>query len=163
MKAWIGREVTGPAGTATEIIAEAFDRPEQAATLATWFLHCPGQSPAWDSYMLSVIHLRTIEGVREPVIRFPGATHEVLLAALDPGSAPSVDNPDSWQLLMPINVEEQVELPDDEAAVRLAELAARAVVTGALWAEPPLSGQVEPWRTTLVKTAAHARGEEHAP
>jgi hypothetical protein len=34
---------------------------------------------------------------------------------------------------------------------------------GILPAEPPLAGAVEPWRTCLLKSAAHQRGEVHAP
>jgi len=98
MRTHAGREWTGPAGSAIEIVIDEVARPDQLATVASWFLTCPGQSPAWD-----------------------------------------------------------------EAAVELLDLAVRAVLDGRLWAEAPLSGQVEPWRTVLIKTSAHARGEEHAP
>ncbi len=160
MRVTLGRTLTGPAGTATEQFVE--DPPAHTATVAAWFLDCPGQSPAWRHYGLSVIHLRPIEGMQSPVINIPGATHEVLLLAFDPQGSPVADDPETWSFLTPINVSEQIQLPSDEKAVKLLEQAARAVVDGILWAEPPLSGQVEPWRTSLIKTAAHARGEVHA-
>lgn len=159
-----GRTLTGPAGTAVEIILGDPANPDQAATVAAWFLTCPAQSPAWDHYMLAVVHLRDVPGQTRPAnIRIPHATHEILVAALDPDAHPTADDTTTWQFLLPINVSEQLELPDDAAAIDLLELAARAVLDGRLWAEPPLSGQVEPWRTALIKTAAHARGETHAP
>jgi hypothetical protein len=155
---------TGPAGTATEVVGtlEPDDPPDWRGTVATWFLDCPGQSPAWRHYLLFVIHLRPIEGVRPAEIRVPHATHEVYLFALDPQPGPTPMDVKAWRFLRPQNVMEQVQLPHDEAASELAGLAAKAVVEGKLPAEPPLSGAKEPWRTSVLQTAAHLRGEEHA-
>jgi len=165
MRVKIGDVLTGPAGRAEEILAELepSDPPSQRATVASWFLTCPGQSIAWSHYGMAVFHLRPIPDAEPAQVRVPGATHELMLLAYNPEANPRADDPASWRHLVPGNVAEQVQLPDDAAAVRLARLAAQAVVDGVLWAEPPLSGQVEPWRTALIKTAAHARGEEHAP
>jgi hypothetical protein len=160
-----GRTFTGPAGVAVEVLHEwePDDPPDVQGTVATWFLRVPEQSPGWDRYLLSVVHLRPIDGVRPAVVRVPHATHEVLLLALDPAVDPQPTDVESWRFLRPVNVCEQIELPHDDAARVLLGLAARAVVAGVLWAEPPLSGQLEPWRTVLIRTSAHLRGEEHAP
>jgi hypothetical protein len=163
MRVHRGRTMTGPAGTAVEVIIDEVAVPDHAATLATWFLHCPGQSPAWDKYLLSAVHLRPIEGVRPAAVNLPGATHEVLLLALVPDAGPTPDDPSTWVPMQPFNLMEQVVMPDDESTVVMLEMAVQAVLDGVLWAEPPLSGQVEPWLTALVKTSAHARGEAHAP
>jgi len=163
MKVRTGKVLPGLAGTATEVIVVRGGTPAQAATLATWFLRCPGQSPAWDSYLLSIIHLRDLPGVPPAHVRVPGATHEVMLFALDPQPDPQPGKPNSWRFLHPQNVMEQVQLPDDQAAVELLAKCTEAVLAGVLPAEPPLSGAVEPWRTALIKTSAHLRGEEHAP
>lgn len=153
-----GDPLEGPAGVAVEVTSE------HPATITSFFLHCPGQSPAWSDYCLAVVHLRPVEGVREPVINVPGATHEVLLFALDPdgknGLALSTD-PDSWGILTPLNLVYQVHLDSDAAAREMLCMCAQAIVNGALWAEPPLSGQIEPWRTVLLQTSAHLRGEAH--
>lgn len=163
MKATLGELLTGPAGTAQRVHIELGrrDPANWSATLASWFLTCPGQSVAWDRYALHAIHLRPVQGGRDAVITVPGATHEVLLVALDPRGRPRPERPRSWQFLRPVNLTEQVQLPDDEAAVDLVRTCAEAVVDGVLWAEPPLSGQLEPWRTMLIQTAAHGRGEPH--
>ena len=131
--------------------------------MSCWFLECPGQSPAWSHYTMNVIHLRDIDGVPPAHIRVLGATHELILIALDPDRHPKVLKLSSWRPLRPLNVQEQIRLPDDRSAREMAEKAAQAVVNGLLPAEPPLAGTVEPWRTSLNKTAAHLRGEEHLP
>lgn len=111
--------------------------------------------------MLQVIHLRHIPGTHPPYINTPHATHEVVLQALNPDANPVWDNPNTWHRLTPLNFADQFQLPSDEAAVTMTEMAARAVVDGVLWAEPPLSGQKEPWLTSLLQTSAHLRGEDH--
>ena len=158
-QAWAGEGLTGPAGVATEVLVNETDR----GSVASWFLRCPNQSPAWDCYVLSVVHLRPVDGQPPAIINLPGATHEVLLIALDPATEPEPTKIGTWRFLRPINVAEQVILPDDEAAVQIACSAARAVVEGVLPAEPLLAGAMEPWRTSMIKTAAHLRGEDHAP
>lgn len=163
MKVHTGDVLTGSFGTATQLLVDEPGTPAQAATVAMWFLHCPGQSLAWDRYALSVVHLRMLPGVPPARILVPCATHEVLLVAYHPQADPQPTDPESWRILTPVNVHEQIELPSDEDAADLLRHAAQAVVDGVLPATPPLSGQVEPWRTALIKSAAHLRGEEHAP
>lgn len=163
MKLTIGRREHGSRGKALEILMEGeFSNKDMGATVATWFLDCPGQSPAWRHYLLSVVHLRPIKGQEhEPVFQFPGATHEVMVVALDPGKHPSPTDIQTWYHLTPVNVAQQLVLEDDEQARKLLHLAARAVVSGLLPAEPAMSGAKEPWQSTLVNTAAHMRGLEH--
>lgn len=159
MKADQGETLTGTFGTAVELLfPNGSDWP---ATLASWFLHCPGQSPAWSHFLLAIIHLREIDGAPPAHISVPHATHEVMLVALDPARLPNPEETETWSFLRPANVTEQIELPNDDEAVVLLRQCAQAVVDGVLPAEPLLSGAVEPWRTTLIQTAAHARGEVH--
>lgn len=165
MRISVSQTLTDVCGTAHRVARELEegDPPDWSASLACWFLNVPQQSPVWDCYLFDVIHLRDIEGVSPATIRVPGVTHQVLLIALNPEREPKPDDPHSWQMLTPINVSEQIELPGDEAAAEVGEQCVKAVLAGTLPAEPPLGGAVEPWRTALLKTAAHARGEEHAP
>lgn len=164
MNTVVGETLHGPAGTAVEhtFTFEPGEHTAQRACLGSWLIDAPGQSPAWRHYLLSVVHLRPVDGVPATIV-VPHATHEIVVTALDPDRAPSVGDTDSWLMLVPVNVAEQVELPDDAAAVRLLRACAQAVVDGVLPAEPPLAGAVEPWRTSLLRTAAHERGEPHAP
>jgi hypothetical protein len=154
----------GPAGTATEVHAtvEPDDPPAQTGTVATWFLDCPGQSPAWRHYLLNVVHLRPIDGAPPAKIVVPHATHEFSVYALAPDARPQPTDTDTWRHLTPVNVCEQVQLTSDDGARRLARLAARAVVAGVLPAESALAGAREPWRSSLIRSSAHMRGETHS-
>lgn len=150
MKATPVRTITGPAGAATLVATEIEPGDAQyAATVATWFLHCPRQSPAWEHYLLACVHLRPLPGAPEPKIVRPLATHEFLVVALDPAEKPRPDDVRSWAHLTPVNVAEQLLLASDVEARQVVALAAQLVVHGALPAEPLLSGQREPWRSTL--------------
>lgn len=158
-----GRVRTGCFGTATEIVIDEHGSIDETATIGSWFLHCPGQSPAWDHYVISVVHLREIPGqTRAATITLPHATHQMFIVALDPGALPTADDLTSWRFLHPINLAEQFQVFGDIAAIHLLEASVDAVLAGMLWAEPPLSGQVEPWASTIIRTSAHLRGEEHA-
>jgi len=156
----LGERLTGRAGDATEITFGPDDGTiDQEATVATWFIDAPGQSPAWRHYVLGVVHLRPIEGqTRPPVVTEAGATHEIIMYACDPELDPTPDDMESWEPLRPLNLVAQFQVPDDEAARSLLRLTAQAVVEGRLWAEPPLSGQTEPWHTIISQTSAHFRG-----
>lgn len=149
MKLKLGSMRTGPAGKVQEIIVnlEPSDPKDWYAGIANWFIDAPGQSVAWRHYMLGAIHLRAIDGVKPAHIREPGATHEIMMMAMDPKLKPDPLNPDSWSYLRPHNLSLQVKLRDDSAAIMLLDQCATNIAEGRLWAEPPLSGQVEPWRT----------------
>lgn len=156
--------LTGVAATATSLTFEESEvTTDQAATIGCWFIHAPGQSPLWSRYILACIHLREMPGATQAIIDVPGSTHQVFLYALDPDKNPQMRDLKSWSALRPINFSMQLELPSDDKARELLGLAAQAICDGTLWAEPPLSGQREPWYTSLIRTAAHLRGEEHAP
>lgn len=161
MKVKLGRIYVGAAGRATEVVHELEDSDPRAtaATLGQWFLQCPGQSPVWQHYLLSVIHLRPIPWVIPAVVIRKGATHEVMLVALDPKKNPVPEDFRTWTWLSPVNFLGQIELPSDEDARKVLETLAHAVADGILWAEPPLSGQREPWETQLRHLEAHAAGK----
>jgi hypothetical protein len=161
MRAELGERIGGEAGTGTEIrpVFEPSDPPAQHATVTCWFLDCPRQSVGWDHFLLSVVHLRTIYGAPPAYRSSPGTTHEVLLVALLREVDPKATDPSSWKFIQPINLSHQVRLPSDDEARELGRMSAVAVVEGRLWAEPPLSGQTEPWASMLEATAAHLRGE----
>jgi hypothetical protein len=130
--------------------------PAQAANLASWPIEAPGQSPAWSHYLLSVAHLRPMPGVDPPAKQFPEAEHEILLVALDPAIGPRADDQETWHHLIPANAAVQFGGATDEEAVRVLDLAAKAVCDGVLPAEPafPRRGQ-EVWKRAIQETAAH--------
>ncbi len=158
MKVRLGSMRTGAAGRVQEVICdlEKDDPKDWYAGIGNWFIDAPGQSAAWRHYVLSAIHLRAIDGVKPAHIREPHATHEFMMMALDPKCKPDPLHPDTWSFLRPHNLAEQVKLRDDSAAIMLLDQCATNIAEGRLWAEPPLSGQVEPWRSFLRQWASES-------
>jgi hypothetical protein len=159
----------GPHGTAEAVPVP--DLPEAAETVCVWLLTAPHAHPLWSQYMLGVVRLRDLPGFPPPVRQFDGATHELNVVALDPehGTLTVADmgrfmRVGGYPFLVPVNIAHQIEGTDEEA-LRLAELAAAAVVNG--WLCPETGDAPErirsDWKASLVKTLAHARGELHAP
>jgi hypothetical protein len=133
--------IAGPAGIAEPITIRPLDRDQEAA-LAGWLIHAPGQSPAWEHYMLQLCHLRELPGVRPASKQFPEAEHQIILLALDPKGRPVPDEPASWWPLTPHNALVQFgEAPSDEAAASALYAIVEAIVNGKMMAEPPDHGR----------------------
>lgn len=126
-------------GTVTKSVKsqaqEVTNIPPGTAVVKSWLLTLPDHHPLWDHYSLSVITLAEIPGVPAPVIAVPGATHEILLLALDPNSTPQPDNPESFVYLTPVNYAIQVQLESDTPAIRAGQALVDALLRGYLWAE----------------------------
>lgn len=151
------------------------DGPEWAETVCSWLLTAPWAHLLWSQYNLVVVRLRDgVPGFPPPKRQFDGATHELIVVALNPehGDARGLFTPAALRgftdgpglpMLTPANIAEQIEATDAEAA-ELAELAARAVVNARLCPETddaPDRIRMD-WKASLVKTLAHMRGEAHA-
>lgn len=109
-----------------------FDRPAILAkhpsnvppelTLETWAVHAAYAHPVWHSYMIALISLRELLGAPKPVINLVGATHEIIVYALNPEFP--IDLQDQPKLLTPANFHGQFIAESDAAA----ELRMRATV-----------------------------------
>jgi hypothetical protein len=144
--------IRGPAGSGF-VYAPTPQVPDQTATLRAWVLTCPGQSPAWSQFLLSVVHLRPIEGARPVTLHFPGAGHEFLLLALDP-QRPVHGNEDLARHLTPVNVSVQEAGLTDGQAVAICDGLAAMVVSGQLPAEPALSGGAQELYKRVIRASA---------
>jgi hypothetical protein len=112
--------------------------------------------------MLTVVHLRPVEGVRPATLHFPGAGHEFLLVALNPRH-PVHGNEDPAGHLTPVNVCVQEAGLTDGQAVAICDGLAAMVVSGQLPAEPALSGGAqEPYKRVIRASAQHLREGLHA-
>lgn len=67
-KAWPVEFVTGP----------------QRGSVCSWIVDAPWAHPAWSQYLITACHLRDVEGLPRPIKFDDRATHEVIVAALDP-------------------------------------------------------------------------------
>lgn len=146
------------------------DHPSAAETVCQWLLTHPQGHPLWSQYLLAVVRLSDNPDFPPPKRQFQGATHELLVVALDPSEGPyAPDTMDRFldgtlPFLTPVNIAHQIEGTDAEAS-QLAAYAARGVTVGALWpetADAPDRVRAQ-WKSSLVKTLAHIRGKEHAP
>lgn len=166
-----GRETSFSGGRGRAELVPMPDIPQIAETVCTWLVTAPHAHPAWSQYMLGTVRLRDLEGFPPPKRHFTGATHEINVVALNPehgrftvakmqGYYYTGDLP----CLLPVNIAHQIQATDEEARM-LAGYAAWGICHGVLWPETSDAPDRirEEWESTLVKTLAHIRGEEHAP
>jgi hypothetical protein len=161
--------LTGPAGTAALVDLTGIDDARSQATLAWWLFTCPGQSPAWDQYAMWCITLAPVVGLDDAVIDVLGATHQLIVVALDPhttwtaeqcGELARTDG--GIAMLRPGNVSLQFAAASDDQATELAHLCARAVVDGLLPAEPMLAGGGNAqWHPVVAQTLQHLQTGGH--
>lgn len=151
-------DLTGSLGTAERAPDTAFaDRP---AALTLWIITAPAWHPLWSQYSLSVVTLADIPGEQPAIKKFPGATHELLVMALNPEHGPydaSAIRSDTLHHLTPVNIAEQFTATDEQAQV-LAALCAHAVVDGLL---NPETGDAPErirasWSRVIEQTLDHA-------
>lgn len=164
-----GTTYIGPYGTAQQL--PPTDDPRGGAQVDAWLLTCPRFHPVWYQYAIGVIRLGDVPGLPPARhIQFDGATHELLLVALNPEHGPQTAESTSAGMvdgslpyLEPVNVVHQFEATDDEMR-HVMRLAVQAVTRGIL---TPETGDAptavrEAWLASLTKTLAHLRGEAHA-
>jgi hypothetical protein len=163
-------KLEGTHGTAEAVPVP--DIPQAEETLCTWLLTAPMAHPLWSQYMLCVVRLRDLPGFPPPHRQFDGATHELIVVALNPEYGTlTVKDMERFQrgagglpYLTPQNIAHQIEGTDEEAS-RLAEMSALAVVNG--WLTPETADAPDliraNWKASLIKSLAHDRGEAHAP
>lgn len=161
--------LVGPAGSARRLPLDGINN-DAGATVAWWLL-TGGWHPLWPQFSLSVVHLRPLEGRPPAHLQFEGATHELLVLALNPGSPPRIHRaadvakglPNVGGYLTPPDVVHQFTATDEEM-VRLASLCAYGCVGGLLNPSTDDSRRYlrEQWLASCLRTLAHIRGEVHA-
>lgn len=106
-------------------------KEEHDATVCTWIVDAPWAHPFWRAYMIAVIHLRATAGLPAPKINLEGATHEVLLYALDPGRTPDIENPFRTRLEPANFIGQWIAVSDIEAETKI-EQCVREILDGVL-------------------------------
>jgi len=111
------------------------ETPKRLLGTGLWLIEAPWAHPFWHSYALSLINLAVVppDAPYPPIIYLPGATHEMVLLALDPESPrqPMIDGLD-FRLLTPANFAAQMIMPDDAAAIANVERALGLIADGQL-------------------------------
>lgn len=103
------------------------------AIVATWIIEAPWAHPLWHSYILSLVHLREVEGQPPATIYRPDATHEMVLEALNP-EFPRQAIFDRCEIarLSPVNFAVQLAVRDDAAAAAVALDVVQRIAKGRL-------------------------------
>lgn len=127
----------GKLGNAWLIDAEALcrrhnivDDPRASVTLPSWIASAAYAHPMWSHYLIACIALRDVPGVPKAKVNLAGATHEVMVFALDPNIKPAVD--DNPRALHPINFVGQFIEADDLLAAARVQQAVQDVIDGTL-------------------------------
>lgn len=135
-------------------LPEEFKHPAQAASLAGWLVHQPGVHPHWEYWLLSVVHLRDIEGIDPAKKAFPEATHELTILSLDPDiGVPDPDKPEKFRYLMPQDLVKQIASTDADA-IKIAGGMIDIVIAGKMAMDSDYRGS---WSTLIDNTLTHLR------
>jgi len=154
------QKMVGRFGKATKMANKPLTK-SQEATLGAYLMYIPSAHLFWRHYMICVIHLRDIEGANPAVKQYPEATHELLVAALNPDYAPDPNDPETIHTLRPLNVVVQFTVPKDEDAQEILTLAARACVDGRFLVEPEgILGARGQWVDSIRATAEYYTNPE---
>lgn len=131
---------------------------DQDATVAAWLIEGPFH-PAWQHWLMSVVHLREIPGVKPAVKRYPEAAYEFLIASLHADGGHDPDQPQGWLWLQPLDVCEQFHGMGDGEAADMLRVFVGAVCDGIA---SPDSDYRRFWQQQLDLAMQHAAGRHQA-
>lgn len=123
----------GPHGKAWEKDLESMRKkyPDiQDTTVKAYVVEAAWAHPFWKHYFIGVISFADVEGIEPAEIRLEGATHEIIVVALNPDEIPTVDDNDAF--LTPINFTGQFKATTDEAASELLKFTVYEILNGIL-------------------------------
>lgn len=130
------------------------------ACLETWLVHYPGIHPFWSWWAVSVCSLADMPGLPPAQIRLDGASHEVIIVALNPEAGePNVDDQfDALPWMSPPELCHQVKRLTDDQARRLVGQLCRAFADGVSAPDGDYRSRNE---ALLTGTAAHLAAGLH--
>ena len=116
-------------------LCQRLDFGEHPTTLAAALLHCPDAHPFWSWWMVSLVHLRLIEGLPPAHLAAPEMTHEIAVQAINPERCPVPDPAacrEGYPHLTPPDIVQQFAAQSDAMAVALFAWLCDEVQTGKL-------------------------------
>ncbi len=126
----------GSAGRAWELpIRLGRHAVKHSAALGGWLVDAPLAHAFWRYHTATLVHLREVPGVEPPIIVLPGATHELMMWALDPAFDHQIDPSvmhTMTHMLTPIDFAEQFTVRTDRRALDIARLAIQRCINGEL-------------------------------
>ena len=145
-------------GRAWEMKVGKQARPDQEATLIGYIINGPWHL-LWSWWMVAVIHLREIPGVKPPNKRYPGAEYEFMIISIDPDVPPNPDKtfPQDVKYLTPIDVVYQFDGVTDEQAKEICTTAVKVIIKGM----SPDQDYRSWWENSIAKTVEHYKAGVH--
>jgi hypothetical protein len=134
---------------------------DHLAAVALWLVNAPHVHPFWQWWCISMVHLRSIDGVKEPHKQFEDAAYEFVIFAINPEACPEPDpeSNDGYPWLVPFDVVHQLrEGITDEQAAEMTEWAVRAICVGHM---SPDQDYRQVWDEVLTTTWKHFIEEVH--
>jgi hypothetical protein len=132
------------------------DQMNKSGFLTGWILNVPGAHPFWEDYVISVIHLRPVVGLPPTHKDFIGASHELMVLALQKNDKVIKGPVPGFIMLTPPNVRVQFKAAFDKGAMEVSDLMAKATLDGMPWIEPQgVIGAAEAWKNSIKMTAMH--------
>ena len=127
--------ITGTHGSVweTDLSSPEFNQPGMVPTslsVAHYIVSAEWAHPVWSHYFICCVHLRDVEGVPAANIALEGATHEVMVFALDPSAEIPLDTMPTT--LRPINFSGQFIAASDEDAKEKIEEVVLEIINGKL-------------------------------
>lgn len=127
------------------------------ASIVSWLIQAMWAHPFWHSYALHLIHLRPLKGV-ETKIYLEGATHEIMLFALDPGEPRDLNRLPSH--LQPANFVAQFISLSDSDAVDKIEKCVKEICDGELSPDTDFTQHwIHRFNASMIKGDSSRAGE----
>lgn len=129
------------------------------SSLLGFLVRCTWAHPFWDRWVISVQHLREMEGQRPALKQFPEAEYELLIVTLDPEHEADPDHPErGYRFMEPVDLVFQFHGLTDRDAARLCRLAVETIAAGRMSPDQDFRSA---WETLLQGTVECMRNGNH--
>jgi hypothetical protein len=146
-------DIEGRAARAWKVVMPSDGPPEWSGTIAAYLVHMPGAHAFWSWWLVSVVHLRPIEGVKPANKSYEEAEYEFLTAPIHPDHPPDPDDPGAGFETIAVDVAVQFNGTDDEQAAELCMMSVTLMTRGRA---SPDSDYRRWWTSAIRNGAKHA-------
>ena len=151
-------DFTGTVARAWRISKPADAPKDQEATIAAWLIEGPFHI-AWDHWLMAVVHLRDLPGVKPAYKRYPDAAYEMVIASLKNDGGHNPDQPQEFRWLSPLDLCEQFDGMTDAQSADMLQRFVRAICNGGASPDQVFRRF---WRVQLDLAMEHAAGSHQA-
>ncbi len=151
-------DLVGACGRAW-LLKPKLEKPNPS-TLCSWLVNRPGAHPYWEWWLVGLITLKDLPGIRPARKSYPEAEHELMIYTIDPTTcaSPEPDDPNGYPPLLPLDVVEQFHGISEVDAKRLTEMVVQTIVSGRI---SPNQDFRRIWKEVIAGTVQHLREGQH--